>query len=92
MNSINLLWLAKSVSGVNLMAISPDQIWSTMNKVGKTDNIKEGKHIMSEWKKNDLDLFIMFAAVNEKGQIFTKCLFSKQYYWLSRFPEDCFHG
>lgn len=43
-------------------------------------------------KKKDLDLFIMFAAVNEKGQIFTKCLFSKQYYWLSRFPGDCFHG
>lgn len=47
---------------------------------------------MSEKKKKDLDLFIMFAAVNEKGQIFTKCLFSKQYYWLSRFPGDCFHG
>lgn len=51
MNSINLLWLAKSLSGVNLMAISPDQSWSTMNKVGKTDNIKEGKPIMCELKK-----------------------------------------
>lgn len=51
MNSINLLWLAKSVSGVNLMAISPDQSWSTMNNVGKTDNIKEGKRITSEKEK-----------------------------------------
>lgn len=51
MNSINLLWPAKSVSSVNLMAISWDQSWSTMNKVGKTDNIKEGKYIMGDWKK-----------------------------------------
>lgn len=51
MNSINLFCLAKSVSGVNLMAISWDQSWNAMNKVGKTDDIKEGTCTMGDWKK-----------------------------------------